>query len=452
MNAGLLKFEITPRVVLSNKEQTVKIKALDKSFPFIDGVEYLITVIRADDWEYLKDKELTAGGRGMFTEYRLCSKNGELIFTHTFTGEGEWEIKINCPEDNRALVEQKVERWSVGRNRWFIGFSFRIYSLDSDLYGKKPFKGDLHVHTFESDGYESPLFVIAQYRKHGYDFMSITDHYYMQSSIDAVNAIKDIDAGIKVFVGEEVHPIKAGGVFHAVNFNGKTSVNQLYDSDPEKAKAEIDQIAKTIDFGDDTDKLELAYFKWIFDKTRECGGIAIYPHAFWHVNYGYNVRPKISDKIIRDKMCDVYEIFGGMSKRDNREMVEYMWELRADGIDLPVVASSDAHSVQRQGCLHFGDTYTLTFADSKEDIPNAILNGLVVAVDNFNPQDKRTHGRLRLVRYANFLIEQYYDIHDELCSAVGQAFTRYVLGDKSQKDLVERLDNERKAFDQKFFG
>ncbi|MBE5750753.1 MAG: PHP domain-containing protein [Clostridiales bacterium] len=452
MNTWLLRFDISPRVVLADREQAVTVKSLDSSYPFFDRVEYLVTVIRTDGWKYVKGKELTAGGRDLFTEYKIHPKDGVITFTHNFTGEGEWEIKINYAEDQKPLVERSVNRWSVGKNRWINGFSFRMYSLKSDLYSKRPYKGDLHVHTIESDGYESPQFVAAQYRKYGYDFIAITDHYYMQSSVDAVNALKDIDSGLKIFAGEEVHPIAAGGIFHVVNFNGKKSVNELYNSNPEKAKAEIENIAKSIDEIDQTDRLELAYFKWIFDKIRDGGGIAIYPHAFWQVGYGYHVRPYISDKIIRGKMCDAYEVFGGMSKRDNREMAEYAAELRADGIDLPMVASSDSHSTRAHGYLHFDDVWTMVFAKDKEDIPSAILNGDTVVVDNFNESDKIAHGKLRLVKYANFLIEQYYEFHDELCSATGQALIRYVLNDKSQKDLVERLDNERKVFDEKFFG
>ena len=43
-------------------------------------------------------------------------------------------------------------------------------------------------------------------------------------------------------------------------------------------------------------------------------------------------------------------------------------------------------------------------------------------------------------------------MHDELCSATGQAFVSYVLGDSDKKELVEILDGERKKYDADFFG
>lgn len=41
------------------------------------------------------------------------------------------------------------------------------------------FKGNLHTHTTQSDGLLSPEQAIAWYREHGYDFISITDHWVL---------------------------------------------------------------------------------------------------------------------------------------------------------------------------------------------------------------------------------------------------------------------------------
>ncbi|MEY4745186.1 MAG: hypothetical protein RL272_1131 [Candidatus Parcubacteria bacterium] len=50
-------------------------------------------------------------------------------------------------------------------------------SLDSPYRRKaNVFKGQLHAHTINSDGTQSPAAVMVAYRKAGYDFASITDH------------------------------------------------------------------------------------------------------------------------------------------------------------------------------------------------------------------------------------------------------------------------------------
>jgi hypothetical protein len=237
-----------------------------------------------------------------------------------------------------------------------------------------------------------------------------------------------------------------------VNINGKQSVNDIYNTQPEKAQEEIKEIAKTMNTGSSVDDIQLAYFKWIFDKIREVGGLAIYPHAFWQVGGGYHVRPEISDRILKDKMCDAYEILGGMSKRDNLEMTQFTAYLKSQGIDLPIIGSSDAHSSLSHGNTYFDNAFTIVFSEDKDKIPSAILEKSTVAVANFHPEDKTVYGDLRLVHYAYFLLEHYYPMHDDYCKATGRTLLKYHLGDSDKKQLVESLDAELKEFDKLFFG
>lgn len=44
------------------------------------------------------------------------------------------------------------------------------------------YKGQLHCHTINSDGKQSPAAVVYAYKKAGYDFMAITDHDYVTSN------------------------------------------------------------------------------------------------------------------------------------------------------------------------------------------------------------------------------------------------------------------------------
>lgn len=75
------------------------------------------------------------------------------------------------------------------------------------------------------------------------------------------------------------------------------------------------------------------------------------------------------------------------------------------------------------------------FAESADNIPESILSGYSVAVLNFNPENINISGDLRLTKYAWFLKENYFDPRGDLCNASGQAILRYVLGDKTQKNL-----------------
>ena len=46
-----------------------------------------------------------------------------------------------------------------------------------DNKGRKWFKGNLHMHTTESDGALTPAEAAALYAENGYDFIARTDHW-----------------------------------------------------------------------------------------------------------------------------------------------------------------------------------------------------------------------------------------------------------------------------------
>ncbi len=49
----------------------------------------------------------------------------------------------------------------------------------TDQFGKKWYKGNLHTHSTNSDGRLSPEEVIRLYREEDYDFLALTDHWFM---------------------------------------------------------------------------------------------------------------------------------------------------------------------------------------------------------------------------------------------------------------------------------
>ena len=445
------KYKISPRVLRVGAKSTITVEGLDETTLLFDDVDYEVSVMRTDGYKYEEGKDLMQRGRRL-VETQVCRpNNGVLAFTYEFDYECEYEIKIARLEGDKHFPERQEKFYSGKRARLTKGFVFRVYALCDDLYEKRPFKSDFHIHTNESDGYDSPELVAATYRKFGYDAICITDHYTMLGSKMAIDKLKDVDSGLKIFPGEEVHPLY-GSIFHIVNLNGKSSVNDLYYANPEKADEEIRELSKTFEFPDEQDRMELAYFKWCFDKIREAGGIAVYPHALWTIFGAYNVRTEISEYILKNKMCDAYEVLGGMSKRDNRLSIELLAEMKRNGVDFPIVGSSDAHSVAEHGALHFDDVFSIVFAKDKEQIPEAVINGDTIVVENFDPSDKIAHGNFRLVRYAYFLLDQYFGEHDLLCNALGTALIGHVLGDSEQKQAVIRLNKTVTDYEKEFFG
>ena len=69
---------------------------------------------------------------------------------------------------------------------------FNVFSVGEDLYGLTPLKGDLHSHSYRSDGKRDPADLAGHFREQGYDFLALTDHnrYYPGGEIDDV--FKDV--------------------------------------------------------------------------------------------------------------------------------------------------------------------------------------------------------------------------------------------------------------------
>ena len=47
------------------------------------------------------------------------------------------------------------------------------------MSGTQWYKGNIHTHTTESDGDEDPHKVVRWYRRHGYDFLVLSDHNHL---------------------------------------------------------------------------------------------------------------------------------------------------------------------------------------------------------------------------------------------------------------------------------
>src|SRR5690606_14840755 len=137
--------------------------------------------------------ETKEGEKSQYESVVLQSHDGSLTFEHAFSGEQAHIIRVF-----RLPIKDEGKDKPVG--------NFMVYSLHPDLFALRPYKGDFHAHTCESDGTESPAIVAANYRKNGFDFMAITDHRRWAPSIEAIKAFAGHPVDIRLFPGEEVHP------------------------------------------------------------------------------------------------------------------------------------------------------------------------------------------------------------------------------------------------------
>ena len=130
-------------------------------------------------------------------------------------------------------------------------------------------------------------------------------------------------------------------------------------------------------------------------------------------------------------------------------------ELRAEaGLKIPVVGSSDVHGMQGGGTFPYH--FTICFAEANENdaIIEAVRSGRSVAVDAFGEdyaRQNRCYGSLRLVSYAQFLLQRYFPARQRVCQGEGVAMRAYAIGE-ADKTLIEAQAAASDAFRKRFFG
>lgn len=446
MNANLKKYKVSPSIVEADKESTITIKSIDGNLRFFEDITYNISFIPQDKSDVPSDDGMSLTGYNISRKiYKVKPVDGKIKIKHFFADEQEWRIHISTDEYEKhqnPLYDKYRPHWDIHIDFPKSGIDLYIYSLKKDLYGRKPLRGDFHAHTNASDGLESPEMTCAYYRKSGRDFIAITDHNLFNTSEAAANSLSFIK-NFKIIHGEEVHNGYAG-FFHMVNIGGKYSVNDIFFKNPERVKKELADLEKEIEIPLGLDKKEYLYRVWIYREIKKSKGYAIFPHPFWNIGFNHTSF-EMSRAIIKNGLCDAFEIFGGCTPKGNNMQLALYNDLKAEGYDIPMVASTDSHSVIRGDHLKYS---SIVFSNG--DIIDSVNNKYCVAVESLDGENTRVYGNLRLVAYAHFLLENYYPLHDELCAASGLFIEKYISGYKNAKGLILQCENLISEYEDEF--
>ena len=68
------------------------------------------------------------------------------------------------------------------------------------------YRGNLHTHSTDSDGALSPAEVISAYRRNGYDFLAVTDHFRERFGFPITDTREFRDDEFTTILGAELHP------------------------------------------------------------------------------------------------------------------------------------------------------------------------------------------------------------------------------------------------------
>lgn len=423
-----VNYRIWPAVVPADVPAEMTIAPEEKAFLFPDGAPYRLIVIPVNgnepDYQFPIAREVVD----------VTAAEGVLRFTHTFRGEQEYLIQME-------YAEKKVT-------------DFYVFAAEEDLYRLRPLKGDFHAHSYRSDGKRDPAALAGHYREQGYDFFALTDHnrYYPGGEIDETYA--GVNMAFRRVYGEEVHaPVST---VHIVHVGGKQSVTERYVHDREAYEAEAAEYeARVPETVPEQYRCRYARAMWATDKIHEAGGLAIFAHPYWRPSGRvYNVCDEFARILLMSGMFDAYELIGGMGQPGNNRSVALWSELRAQGLKISVVGSSDVHGIEKAET--FPHYFTICFAEANENdaVAEAVRAGYSVAVESVGSEytrQFRCYGSLRLVTYANFLLKTYFPAMQRICQGEGPAMRAYAMND-APAELIELQSAQSEKFAARFFG
>ena len=201
----------------------------------------------------------------------------------------------------------------------------------------KWFRGNLHMHTTVSDGRLDPISAREEYRKAGYDFIAVTDHWQMSENVPSKDGSMLELSGVEYDTGDMVHT----KVFHilGIGMNRPAFETKDHNIPPQK----------------------------IIDSIREAGGIAILAHPTWSI-----MNP---DDISKCKGIAGAEIYNTVSNVDyfngRRSDASHYFDIWADnGCLVRPFASDDCHMYKGE------QTQNFIMVKAKELTLEAILSAI----------------------------------------------------------------------------
>ncbi|MCX7681964.1 MAG: hypothetical protein N2508_08405 [Anaerolineae bacterium] len=408
-------FDIYPRIVRARSAATVAIRPLFDHCRWNADHLYEVTIFPAEN----------AVGQvhwGNAPPILCAPTDGVLRIAYHFDSEQEYIVRVRASGDE---PRQALE--------------FRLYALEADLFARRPYKGDTHLHSCRSDGRESPAYVAAACRRIGLDFMAITDHRLYAPSLEAARAFSGLALDLRIYPGEEVHP--PDNRVHIVNFGGRFSISELFET-PEYRAGVAAIEARLTDFPAGVDRYPYASCVWCFDQIRQAGGLGIFCHPYWFYEHRYDLPQTLCTLLFERQPYDALELIGGYqwyeSESNSLQVARYCEE-RAHGRRIPIVGASDAHGCDT-GEL-FGWFYTIVFAPTPElpDLIAGIKELYSVAVEARPGEVVRVYGPFRLVKYAHFLIREVLPLHDELCFEEGRVMLAYLAGEEGAAETLRSM-------------
>lgn len=444
MNRQIFNYAVYPSVVRADTETTVRIHPLGENTAFLTNTTYTIEIRGVEtycsDYAHLP----------VATYSVTPNAGGDLEITHFFNGEQKHAITLIRPEEDLETTPYPAITHRKKRHENTNALLY-VYSLHNDWYGMRCYKGEVHCHTYESDGIQDVCHTVGNYRTAGYDFIAITDHYISMPSEKAKRLFDTAPVDMTFLLGEECHiPTEQ---IHAVHIGGRESVNAYFRHHPEAAEQEMLAIESTLQVPAHINRRDYAWRVWIAKKIQEFGGISILAHPHWIWYDTYFMASAITQQLLADGIYDALDI----TDQEADTTVALWAEIQAQGHRIPVVGCTDSHYTDANNPhrpARGGYTMVLAPTRSESHLLTAICEGRSLAV-NAAESPARVQGPYRLVKFVRFLLDNYYPIYMRLCQHQGVLLSEYPVNGAPSAEtvqLLKTLNQRSEAFAHAFYG
>lgn len=330
---------------------------------------------------------------------KIEARDNTLVIPFLFNGEDMYSINVFYLLDEEEMLL----------------LSSNVYAVNKDLYERKYYKADLHMHTTYSDGYEPPELVVASARERGMDIIAVTDHNAFSGSVVAREKAADLGLDMTVILGEE-YSLEYSPM-HILALGTEKEIDRKYLT---KQVLEMPETKKILEANPtlSCDVEVYACTQILLDQVSKMGGISILAHPYWKpiaLNGSRMDTPEnVYIELGKDRKFAGIEIVSGSP--DGEINVSNLQASLARTIlgnfeGLPIIGITDSHYYTTDPIS--GKHFTIVFAKSKskEHVLEALSEGFTVAVKLVNGTPL-CYGEHRLAKFAEFLLKYYFPTRD----------------------------------------
>ena len=230
-------------------------------------------------------------------------------------------------------------------------------------------------------------------------------------------------------------------------------MNEYFRRHKDEVRKEVDEIKAGLTLPENVDPEDYAWRVWVANKCREFGGLSVLCHPYWVWNQMYFMSTATTELLLRNSVHDALDW-----TTTGVDLNAALWaDLRAEGLHIPLVCSTDSHSTD---CTNVKAPaqggYTLLFAPDRtaESIKAAVRAERSLAVNDASTPET-IYGPYRLVKFATFLMDNYFPAYARLCYGQGAVMCEYPVNgqpDEETVQLLTLLNKRSEAFAKGFFG